>query len=365
MCRTTTRKIMKRLLGYITLLMAALFMVQPAVAGSNHEELKQKELDVKEIVLSHIGDSYEWHITSTGHKHRSIPLLIIVKSESEGWHIFPSSRLAHGATYKGFKIAQEGEYAGKIVEVLPSGKERKPLDFSISKTAAGLWINSFIVILLILWVASYYRKRQDLKAPKGLRGCVEMLIWSLIDEVIRPCVGKNWRKFAPYLLTAFFFIFVNNIMGLIPIFPGGANVTGNIAISLVMALATFIAINLFGTKEYWKEIFWPEVPTWLKVPLPIMPAIEFIGLFTKPFALMIRLFANIMAGHAVILIITCIVFVTAKMGTAINSSMSAISVLLSIFMNCLELLVAYIQAYVFTMLSAVFIGLAQAEEHHS
>lgn len=150
-------------------------------------------------------------------------------------------------------------------------------------------------------------------------------------------------------------------MGLIPIFPGGANVTGNIAVSLVLAVATFIAINLYGTKEYWKEIFWPDVPTWLKAPLPIMPAIEFIGLFTKPFALMIRLFANIMAGHAVILIIVCIVFVTAKMGSAVNSSMSLISVFLAVFMNCLELLVAYIQAYVFTMLSAVFIGMAQAE----
>lgn len=337
---------------------------QSEVSHDSHTA-QERELDVKEIVLSHIGDSYEWHITSTGHKHISIPLLIIVKSEERGWHIFPSSRLSHGATYRGFRIAQQGEFAGKIVEVLPSGEERKPLDFSISKTAAGLWINSLLVIALILWVAAYYRKRSDLKAPKGLRGCVEMLIWSLIDEVIRPCVGKNWRKFAPYLLTAFFFIFVNNIMGLVPIFPGGANVTGNIAVSLVMALATFIAINLFGTKSYWKEIFWPEVPTWLKAPLPIMPAIEFIGLFTKPFALMIRLFANIMAGHAVILIITCIVFVTAKMGTAINSSMSVISVVLSIFMNCLELLVAYIQAYVFTMLSSVFIGLAQAEEHHS
>ena len=166
------------------------------------------------------------------------------------------------------------------------------------------------------------------------------------------------------MLTAFFFIFINNIMGLIPVFPGGGNVTGNIAVTLVMALCTFLAVNLFGTKEYWKEILWPEVPTWLKCPLPIMPAIELFGIFTKPFALMIRLFANIMAGHSIILALTSIVFVTASMGPVISGSMTFVSVLFSIFMNCVEVLVAFIQAYVFTMLSAVFIGMSRVEAHH-
>ena len=156
-------------------------------------------------------------------------------------------------------------------------------------------------------------------------------------------------------------------MGLIPIFPAGTNVTGNIAVTLVLALASFFAVNIFGTKHYWKDIFWPDVPTWLKFPIPIMPVIEFVGLFTKPFSLMIRLFANILAGHAVILILTCIVFATAEMGAALNGTMSVVSVVLSIFMNCLELMVAFLQAFVFTMLSAVFIGLAQhnGEEEHS
>ena len=154
-------------------------------------------------------------------------------------------------------------------------------------------------------------------------------------------------------------------MGLIPIFPAGSNVTGNIAATLVLAVATFLVTNLFGTKHYWKDILWPDVPTWLKAPVPIMPAIEIIGLFTKPFALMIRLFANIMAGHSVILILICIVFVTVKLGTAVNASMSAVAVMLGIFMNCLELLVAFLQAYVFTMLSAVFIGMAQEGAGHA
>ena len=150
-------------------------------------------------------------------------------------------------------------------------------------------------------------------------------------------------------------------MGLIPIFPAGANVTGNIAITLVLAICTFLAVNLFGSKEYWKEIFWPDVPNWLKVPVPLMPVVELFGVFTKPFALMIRLFANIMAGHSVILALTSLIFVTVSMGAAINGTMTVVAVLFGIFMNLLELLVAFIQAYVFTMLSAVFIGLARVE----
>ena len=190
-----------------------------------------------------------------------------------------------------------------------------------------------------------------------------MFVMMIHDDLIKSCVGKDYKRFAPYLLTVFFFIFINNIMGLIPIFPGGANVTGNIAITMVLALCTFVAVNLFGTREYWKEIFWPEVPVWLKCPVPMMPAIELVGIFTKPFALMIRLFANMMAGHAVILSLTCLVFVTVSMGPAVNGSMTVVSVLFCIFMNLLELLVAFIQAYVFTMLSAVFIGLARVEHH--
>jgi F-type H+-transporting ATPase subunit a len=151
-------------------------------------------------------------------------------------------------------------------------------------------------------------------------------------------------------------------MGLIPFFPGGANITGNITITFFLALCTMIAINFFGNKEYWKEIFWPDVPIWLKIP-PIMPFIELFGVFTKPFALMIRLFANIMAGHTAILAIMCIIFITAKMGVALSAGMTVFSLFLSIFMNLLELLVAFIQAYVFTMLSAVFIGLSIPEHH--
>ena len=160
-------------------------------------------------------------------------------------------------------------------------------------------------------------------------------------------------------------LLVNNLMGLVPIFPGGANVTGNIAVTLILAICTFIFTNVFGTKEYWKEIFWPDVPTWLKAPVPMMPLIEFFGIFTKPFALMIRLFANIMAGHAAILSLIAIIFITAKVGPVINGSMTAVAVIFGIFMDALEVLVAFIQAYVFTMLSAVFIGLSRVKGHEA
>lgn len=319
-------------------------------------------VDVKEIVFGHVGDAYEWHITTIGDTHVTIPLPIIVHSSTTGWHAFLSSRLEeNGGTYEGFSIAPEGSpYEGKLVEHDAAGNEVRPLDISITKVTLALFINSLLLVIIVLSVARWYRRHpKETGAPGGFVGLMEMLIMMVNDDVIKSCVGHNYRKFAPYLLTAFFFIFINNLMGLIPVFPGGASVTGNIAITFVLALCTFLAINIFGTKHYWKDIFWPDVPWWLKVPVPMMPFIELFGIFTKPFALMIRLFANMLAGHVAMLILASLVFITASMGPALNGSLTVASVLFNIFMNALELLVAFIQAYVFTMLSAVFIGLAQ------
>lgn len=153
-------------------------------------------------------------------------------------------------------------------------------------------------------------------------------------------------------------------MGIIPIFPFGANLTGNIAFTLTLSIITFIIVNVSGTREYWKEIFWPDVPVAMKFPIPFFPVLELIGVFTKPFALMIRLLANMTAGHSIILGLISIIFVTVKMGTATNISLSAVSIFLSIFISFIELLVAFIQAYIFTLLSAVYIGLAKVESHH-
>lgn len=316
---------------------------------------------MKGIVFEHLGDSYEWHITNWGEKEIGIPLPVIVKGRESGWQVFSSSHLHHGAEYKGFRITHEGKYAGKVVERNAEGEEVRPvLDLSLTKNALALWINCAVLLLIFLPLARWYRKT-EYDPPKGFKGVIEVLLIDVQDEVIKPCIGEDYRRYVPYLLTVFFFIFINNLMGLVPFFPGGANVTGNIAVTLVLALCTFVVVNVSGTKEYWKEIFWPEVPSWLKVPLPIMPAIELFGVFTKPFALMIRLFANIMAGHSVILGLVSLIFITASMGVAINTGLSVLAVAFAIFMNCVELLVAYIQAYVFTLLSAVFIGLAKVK----
>ena len=189
-----------------------------------------------------------------------------------------------------------------------------------------------------------------------------MMIMYVYDEVIKPALGKEADRYAPYLLTCFFFIFISNLMGIIPFPPGGGNLTGNITVTFFLAVCTFLITNFSGTKHYWKEIFWPEVPVWMKVPVPLMPFIEIFGIFTKPFALMVRLFANMMAGHAIALALTCVIFITATMSVVISTSMTIVSVGMSIFMMLLELLVCFIQAMVFTMLSAVFISFARVHE---
>lgn len=354
-------------LRYITIILLLLVsipgMVWAQSAGTVPQE-SGEELDVNELVFGHIGDAYEWHIVTLGETELSIPLPVIVKS-STGWHMFSSSRLEEGE-YEGLYIAKGGAYDGKIVERNDAGEEVRPFDISITKNVLGLFINSALLLVIMMSCVRWYKKHPvEQGAPKGGVGMIEALVLMVYDDVIKGCIGEDYKRYAPYLLTAFFFVLVNNLMGLVPIFPGGANVTGNIAVTLILAICTFIFTNVFGTKEYWKEIFWPDVPTWLKAPVPMMPLIEFFGIFTKPFALMIRLFANIMAGHAAILSLIAIIFITAKVGPVINGSMTAVAVIFGIFMDALEVLVAFIQAYVFTMLSAVFIGLSRVKGHEA
>ncbi|GHT39793.1 ATP synthase subunit a [Bacteroidia bacterium] len=328
------------------------------------------ELNVNELILEHIGDEYGWHVTTIDGHDFAIPLPIIVRSEQTGeWYLFSSARLHGGHAYEErFSISHEEAHKGKIVETLADGEVVRPLDFSITKDAFTLIMCSLILIAVVLYCARWYRKRQghpELISPSGFIAFMELVIMSVVDGIAKPCCGEHYKRYTPYLLTVFFFIIFVNLVGLIPIFPGGANVTGNIAVTCVLALFTFAITNIYGTKEYWKEIFWPDVPWWLKVPVPIMPAVEFLSIFTKPFALMIRLFASILAGHALLLGLTCTVFLTVKLGTGMWAGMTAFSMLLSIFSSFVELLVAYIQAYVFTMLSAIYFGLSQVEPHHA
>lgn len=327
---------------------------------------EEAELDVVGLIFDHISDAYSWHIATYKGHHIEIPLLCIVRSQEGEWYAFSSSKVSHGHTYEGFYVAPKGaKWEGKLVAMGDNGEVYRPIDLSLTKNAVGVMINSLIVVVIILGVARWYRRRDYsiYAVPKGFVGAVEMLIMSIEDDVIRPAVGKDYRRYSPYLLTAFFFIFVNNLMGLVPAFPGGANTTGNIAVTLVLALATMFTVNVFGNKEYWKEILWPPVPVWMKCPLPLMPVIELFGIISKPFALTIRLFANTLAGHMVILALTSLVFVSVSMGTTMNIVMTIFSVILTVFMLVLEILVAYIQAYVFTMLSSVFVGLSRPEHH--
>ncbi len=359
MRHTFIHKICNRPLLALLLLLSAFAAARPAMA-------EEDGVDVKEIVLGHMSDAYDWHITTWRGHHISIPLPVIVRGEDGTWHVFSSARFHESAdgTYEGFYLNEEAN--GKIYERTADGRSVKPYDFSITKDVVQIWIVVALMAFIFIGSARWYkgRKAGD-EAPKGGVGLVEMFVMYINDDVIRPSIGeKHYRPYAPYLLTAFFFIFITNLLGLLPIFPGGANITGNINITFFLAVCTMLLVNLFGNREYWKEIFWPPVPTWLKVPAPIMPIVELFGIFTKPFALMVRLFANMMGGHAIILSLTCVIFITCRLGAVIGAPLSIVSFLLMIFMNCLELLVAFIQAYVFTMLSAVFIGLAHPEHEH-
>jgi len=344
-----------------------LFLILEFPATVQAAQKERPPVDAREVILGHLKDSYHWHFFDIGERHISLPLPVIVHSKERGWFVFLSSRLEESGMYKGFSIAEEGRSAGKIVEKDGSGNQTRPFDISITKNVVSLFFTCILLIFLVLNLAKWYRKREEEgdpdAVPSGLNGIIEWVTMSIYEGVIIKCVGKDHKRYAPYLLTAFFFIFLTNLLGLVPIFPAGANLTGNIAITMSLALCTMIAINIFGNKEYWKEILWPDMPIFMKAPIPIMQIIEFFGILTKPMALMIRLFANIFAGHIIILALTSLVFLTVAKGTAINASMSAVSVLFSVFMMVLELLVAFIQAYVFTMLSSIFIGLSRKEPH--
>ncbi len=223
-----------------------------------HAEGGGEKFEANTLISEHLADSYWWHITTVGDRHVEIHLPVIVRSQETGWHVFSSRRLAHGAEYRGFRIGDRG----KIVARDAAGGEYRPWDISITKNVLALMVNSTIMVVIFLCVARWYRRRPERAVPRGFVGAVEMFIVSVEDEVIKKSIGEDYRRYSPYLLTAFFFIFINNIMGLVPVFPGGANLTGNIAITLVLAVCTFVAVNVFGNREYWREVLWPDVPPW-------------------------------------------------------------------------------------------------------
>ena len=330
------------------------------VLAEEHAEMHQAEgkVNAGKIIMEHIADAHDWHIATIGTTHVTIPLPVIIKDEN-GVHVFSSSRFHHGhEAYMGYKIEEN-----KLVAVNEDGSvnvHASFYDLSITKNVAAMFVAVLVLLIIMMSVANSYKSNK--KAPKGFANMMESLIIFLRDEVAKPSIGPKYEKFLPYLLTIFFFIFINNLFGLIPFFPGGANVTGNIAVTMILALFTFAITVYNGNKAYWMHIIMPPgVPGWL---LPLMIPIEIIGLFNKPIVLMIRLFANITAGHIIILGFFSLIFIFGAMNAGLGLGVSAFSVAFTTFMSFLELLVAFLQAYVFTLLSSLYFGAAVEEHHH-
>ena len=331
---------------------------------------EKESLDVKSFIFGHTSDGYCFHITEMKGEPVCFWLPVIAHSKETGWHCFSSKHvceLSEGETYHDFYIAPmtDPKYPGKLVEVSNSGEIKRPFDLSFTKNAFGIFLVCGFMLAFFLPAARKYKK-DPMTTPTKYQGMVEWLTYMVLDGIISPSIPKSKvPKFAPYLLTVFFFIFFCNLFGLIPFFPFGANVTGNLSITLVLALCTYVAVNVFGNRHYWKDILWPDVPLFLKFPIPLMPVIELVSTLTKPFALMIRLFANILAGHIVIMVLMALIFIIGGMyGAGMGGATSIISIFMMVFMTALECLVAYIQAYVFTMLSSIFIGMSQEEPEH-
>ncbi|MBB79252.1 MAG: ATP synthase F0 subunit A [Crocinitomicaceae bacterium] len=341
---------------------------------ASEEGHEKEDFNVSEMIMHHVKDAHEWHLWTLNDKHVSIYLPIILYTD-EGLKVFSSSHFYHNEPshegenhyYKGTGPAEGyAMFHEKIYKLDDSGilhfegghvhGNIKPLDFSITKNVVSLFIGSFLVFIIMFTCARYYKKNGSV-APKGLSKFIEPLILFVQDEIAKTNINeKKYKKFVPFLLTIFFFIWINNLLGLIPIFPGSANLTGNITVTFFLAFLTLILILVNGNKNYWGHIFAPPgVP---KALLPIMIPIEIVGIFTKPFALMIRLFANITAGHIIILALISIIFINK------NAAWGALSVPMALFISILELLVAALQAYLFAMLSALFIGAAVEESHH-
>ncbi len=322
------------------------------------------KFDAGKLITEHIGDSYGWHMWGEGHNAVAIPLPVILYSD-KGLDIFMSSAFHHGAedvVAKNTYRLEENHI--KVVEngVVNEEATEKLTDLSITKNVMSLLVSAFLLLWIFLSVAKSYKNRVGM-APKGLQSFIEPLIIFVRDDVAKTSIGPKYEKFMPYLLTVFFFIFVNNLMGLIPVFPGGAYLTGNIAICAVLACFTLIIIFANSNAHYWRHIFaMPGVPAWVLI---ILTPIELLGVVLRPFVLMIRLFANITAGHIIALAFFSLIFIFGEMSTGAGLGVAVLSVAFTVFMGFMELLVAFLQAYVFTLLSAMYFGAAIEEGHHA
>lgn len=365
---------MKYLRSIILSLM--ILFVSTATFAAHGEKAEEGGISLKEILFGHVQDSYQWHITDINEHAVVIPLPVIFYSQQSGFHVYCSSRFEHEPNAEllregpdGFFIQGAEDEKGRIVEMVAGELQPVCFDISITKQVCVLFIDAIVLLLCILIPARWCKKHKiNDPAPKGFTGLMHMFIMSVYDDLVKSVLGEKADKYAPYLLTCFFFIFFANLMGVMPFPPGGGNITGNVAVTAFLALCTFLITNVTGNGHYWREIFWPEVPTWLKVPVPLMPVIELFGVFIKPIVLTVRLFANMLAGHAIAISLSCMIFIMfgigGVMGNILGGVITPVSVLMSIFMMFLELLVCYIQAMVFTLLSAIYIEMSHAHPEH-
>lgn len=370
-----------------------------------HEE---EGYDPVSTVMEHIADQNEFHIWYDVH----VPLPLILYAPAEGWSFFLSSKFHHGTQAVDRYVLNHGRVNRVADPSFPTGEVHiecvshqtemvegeeqdvyyvcyegtaYPLDapstldggvlgggitsfydFSITKNVFTMILASLVLIFLFLAVARGY-KRNEGKAPSGIQSFMEPFFTFIRDEVTIPMIGeKHYERFQPFIMTLFFFVLICNLFGLIPFFPFGANVTGNLAVTLVLAVITFLVTNINGNGHYWQHIFWmPGIPAWVKI---ILTPVEILGLFIKPFSLMIRLFANISAGHIIILSLIGLIFLFGNNGESVGGAAvgGVIGGLFTAFMNLIELLVAFLQAFIFAILSASYIGAAVEEghEHH-
>jgi F-type H+-transporting ATPase subunit a len=337
-------------------------------ASEQKEAAEGEKFDAKEMIMHHVKDAHAFHLFDWNGVPVSLELPIILYDK--GLTIFSSGEFHHDDSGKHIVEKNGNKYVKlheKIYQLNAGETElklnaehhpenaSKPYDFSITRNVFMMWVS--VVFLLIVFITSARKyKNKNYEKSLGIAAFIEPLILFVRDEIARPMIGeKRYKKYMPYLLTVFFFIWINNIFGLIPIL-NGANLSGNIAFTMVLATFTFIITTFSGNKNYWKHIFWmPGVPVPMKIFL--MP-IELIGIFTKPISLMIRLFANITAGHIIILALMSLIFIFKTIAVA------PVSVAFSLFITIIEIVVTAIQAYIFTILSALYFGMATEEEHH-
>ena len=327
----------------------------------NDPNQSQGSFQAGDMIMHHIIDTHDWHILDWKGHPVSIPLPIIIFHKDKGWDMFMSSKFNHGHdSYNGYMLDH-----GNIIVVNNDGSKNleetnKVWDLSITKNVFSLLLSVLILLVVFFKISNRYKHNQN-KAPKGIQSFLEPIIIFVRDDIAKSAIGeKYYKRYLPFLLTVFFFIFLNNLLGLVPLFPGGANLTGNIAVPMVMAAMVFIITTLSGKKSYWQHIFaMPGVP---KPVLLILTPIEIFGALLKPLVLMIRLFANITAGHIIILSFFSMIFIFGEMHPIAGYGVSVFSGLFVLFMMTLELLVAFLQAYVFTLLAAMYFGSA-VEEH--